>query len=177
MRPHGWVADRLFALAMADNIVWRWNGPPTADSFALTLQQPGSEHFAIVRADGKVAGHAALYGHNMTHRTAFFEASLIRERKRPIGWGVGAVALSMWFLLGRHDVRKLYIETTDARASQFSSLVRRGIFRVEGRLSDHVFTGGQYHDAIILASAGDDVRRYLARQWAPHFDLKGLNRV
>lgn len=170
------MADRLFALAMADNIVWRWNGPPSSESFGMTLQQAGSEHFGIVRSDGAVVGHAGLYGHNAAHRTAFFEASLLREREDGHGWGVGAVALAMWFLLQRHDIRKLYLETTDARYAQFSSLVRRGFFRVEGCLTEHVFAGGRYQNALILGASGDELRHQLER-WAPHFEVKGLNRV
>lgn len=161
---------------MADNIVWRWNGPPSPESFGMTLQQAGSEHLGIVRADGTVVGHVGLYGHNAAHRTAFFEASLIRERQAGHGWGVGAIALAMWFLLKRHDVRKLYMETTDARHAQFASLVRRGFFRVEGRLSDHVFANGRYQDAIILGASGEQLRCELER-WAPRFDVKALNRV
>jgi hypothetical protein len=157
---------------MADNIVWRWNGPPSADVFSMTLQQPGSEHLAIVRSDQTVVGHAGIYSHNMTHRTAFFEASLVHGPTGNHGRGVGAVALAMWFLLNRHDLRKVYLETTDARATQFRSLVRRGLVQVEGRLTDHVFAAGRYQDALILGITGEKARCYLADRWASRFDAK-----
>ena len=97
VRPEGWVGERLCALALADNIVWRWNGPPHSDSFHMSLQAPGAEHLAILRSDdGEVVGHSGLYGLNSSHRTAFFEASLTPVHQAMHGRrGVGAVALAL----------------------------------------------------------------------------------
>jgi len=140
----------------------------------MSLQAPGAEHLAILRSDdGEVVGHSGLYGLNSSHRTAFFEASLTPVHQAMHGRrGVGAVALALWFLLAHHDLRKVYLETTEARLSQFASLLRPRLFTIEGRLVDHVFADGRYQDALILGARGDDLRAYLGQRWARLFEQK-----
>lgn len=149
---------QLYALAVADQIGFRWRFRGAVPPFAVfeqTLHQNVPVQLAIVakEAPQRLAGLVSAYNMNFQDGTTF--AGLVTDK----GSGAGAIeafALFFRYLFRLWPLRKLYMELPEFNLPQFASAVRVGLLREEGRLRNDRYFDGAYWDQLILAMYPSD---------------------
>ncbi|MBM3513640.1 MAG: GNAT family N-acetyltransferase [Alphaproteobacteria bacterium] len=145
-----------------------WRNDPAVRDFALGYRYPvtlamerrwykkalagdGKDaHFAIedVRR-GRLVGIVSLMEINLFSRHACFGIVIGEKRSQGRGIGRDATRLALRFAFGSLNLHRvyLYVPAYNVRARK---LYRSLGFKREGVLRDHIFMGGQYHDAEIM---------------------------
>ncbi len=154
---------------MMDELLWRWPGTPNIEGFHSVLHAPGSEHYALIDSKtGRVSGHCGLYGFNAINRTAYFEASLVRQARN--SGAVAAIVLAFERFLARFDLRKVYLETTTERLAQFRRSLEPSPFELEAVLKEHLFMNGRPEDLLIFSARAPELRSWISDTWAQRFE-------
>jgi hypothetical protein len=80
--------------------------------------------------------------------------AVVARPDAPPGAGMEGTALLIEHLFAEFDLRKVYAEVMAPNGDAFASGTER-LFVVEGRLTDHEFLDGEYHDMLVMAISRD----------------------
>jgi RimJ/RimL family protein N-acetyltransferase len=156
--------DFLYQLATDDPQAWRWRfrgALPPASEFVSVFYQDVAAAFVVCSAsDGRLLGQAVSYGLNLRDGIANVAVQVAHER---IGRGSGFIAATLRcnYLFVRWPVRRLYFEVPSYNLHQIGSTVGTYL-KEEGRLRDHVYFDGSYHDLHILVADREATARAIA---------------
>lgn len=145
---YGWLYG-LFT-SPENHMTWRLRGgTPSPDAFVRLLWDSVLTQYVAVDDEGKPAGLVSAYQYNGFNRTVYLSVIVEPERVRQ---GLAFEALSIFVdqLFRSWDIRKVYAESIDVNYERFSSGAGR-VFAEEGRLSEHEYVDGEYHDLVVLA--------------------------
>lgn len=102
-------------------------------------------------------------------RNRHVHVAVITRPEAPPGAGAEGLALLIDHLFAQFDLRKVYAEVLEPNAAQFTSALGR-VVSIEGRLVDHEYMEGRYHDMLVLAISRE--------RWHDHVDrLLGAERL
>jgi RimJ/RimL family protein N-acetyltransferase len=107
----------------------------------------------IVDSTDRAVGLVSAYGFNGMNRTVYLSVIVAPSAARS-GMAFEALSLFVEHLFQTWDLRKIYAEAIYENYLQFASGAGR-IFVEEGRLSEHEYFNGRYHDFLILALSRD----------------------
>ncbi len=105
--------------------------------------------FVVTTHSGVPLGIVSCFDENFRHRFAHL-AAVTDPARCGDGLVAEGMALLITYAFSQFDLRKLYLEALDVNFEQFKSGSDR-VFRLEGRLVDHEYLDGRYHDLIIAA--------------------------
>ena len=150
--------DYLYALTTNEHVNsrWRFRGTsPNPDQFAQLLWQNALAQFIVeYRESGQPIGYLSAFDAN--ERNGWCHISvLIDPGLSHTGWALESFALFFNYLFETFNMRKLYGEVLQPAFDDLASGAGTW-FRVEGRLVDHEYYGGQFCDLILLALHRDD---------------------
>jgi RimJ/RimL family protein N-acetyltransferase len=152
--------DWILRLSTLPELGFRWRHPPgtlNPDQLPALLWQGVLAQFLIEHnTTGDRLGLAVAYQANMTHRTAYV-AVLLDPGAHRLGWPLEGFKLFMRHLFDAFDLRKVYAEALDYNLDQYRGIIGR-LAHEEGRLREHVYVGGAYHDMHLLAFYRSDWR-------------------
>ena len=140
----------------AQSLRWRFRGQtPSPASFEPLLWAGVDVQFvmASLQSGGEPIGLVQLFNYEKRDSYAYLSV-FIRSEYAHQGWPLEGLSLFVRYCYEVFPIRKLYLETTAYNASQFSSSIGP-IFEEEGRLKDHAFMAGEYHDLLILSLSRD----------------------
>jgi RimJ/RimL family protein N-acetyltransferase len=148
----------LYELGFRDqnNFRWRFRGAvPPFTAFEQSLFAGVLCQFAVCPNDksDQVAGLVVAY--NASPQDDFCYLAVITDRRFGSGT-IEAIALFLRYLFRHWPMRKVYLESLEFNADQYSSAVKFGLFKEEGRLKAHHFFDGKYWDLITYAMYRED---------------------
>jgi RimJ/RimL family protein N-acetyltransferase/acyl carrier protein len=120
---------------------------PSPDGFHRALWDRALAQFVVVH-DGRVVGVVSAYEPDLRNRHV--HVAVVAAEDAPAGVGVEGLALLVDHLFREFDLRKVYAEVLAPNLAAFGSGVGR-LFVVEGRLTEHEYLDGRYHDMVVLA--------------------------
>jgi RimJ/RimL family protein N-acetyltransferase len=143
----------LYELALDPDVLWRWRSrgtTPSPESFAQNLWSETLVQFVVCTPDSaRPLGLVTAYHADLRNRWAYIAAVMAPSTWRQ-GWPLEASMLLIDYLFRIFDLRKLYLESLEFNASQYSSAV--GSFLVEeSRLVAHEYYSGRWWDLITYA--------------------------
>lgn len=103
----------------------------------------------IVLTNGRPTGIVSAYEQDFVNQHCKVAAAAFSSGPS-ISTTVGALLLIDYLFQG-WPFRKLYFETASFNRQQFATHIERLPVQEEGRLSQHLFLDGAYHDLIVLA--------------------------
>ena len=108
-----------------------------------------AQFVCVDNASNRPAGLVFLYAPDLRNGHARIAGSITQDQQ----WrhGLEAFGLLIDYAFEVFPLRKIYAEVFDFNLSQFSSLIDRRLFVEEGRLRQHEFMRGAYHDMVYLA--------------------------
>lgn len=154
--------------------IYRWSTePPTASTWRFRSVTPSPEafpgllwsgvltQFVIVSHDlpDLALGLVQAFDHDASNRVAYI--GIVVGPDGPWRDRAGAEALSLFLrhLFAVFDLRKVYAETFEPALPGIGRVINSwASIHEEGRLVDHVFHNGTYHDLVILAIERDRFR-------------------
>lgn len=131
---------------------------PSPEAFHQSLWDRVLAQFVVV-GDGRVLGLVSAFQVDFRNRHAHI--AVVARADAPPGAGMEGTGLLVEHLFSEFDLRKVYAEVMEPNGSGFASGTG-GIFEVEGRLTDHEYLDGEYHDMLIMAISRE--------RWAAHVD-------
>jgi RimJ/RimL family protein N-acetyltransferase len=145
--------DWILRLSTLPELGFRWRHQPgtlNPEQLPTLLWQGVLAQFLVDHnTTGDRLGLAVAYQANMAHRTAYVALALDPGAHR-LGWPLEGFKLFMRYLFDAFDLRKVYAEAIDHNLAQYRGIVGR-LAREEGRLREHLYVGGRYHDVHLLA--------------------------
>jgi len=131
---------------------WRLrHGTPSPREYEDILWRGILAQYVVFPRGGEAMGLVAVYRADMVNGHAYLLASRWDETMASSVAFVEGVALFVDHVFNAWPFRKLYLETDERLAEQFSSLFARDEFPIEGRLREHVFSDGRYVDLLTFA--------------------------
>jgi RimJ/RimL family protein N-acetyltransferase len=142
---------------------WRYRGStPGPEEWVASLWSSVLAQFLVVEnRSGEPLGIVSAYKGNFRDRFAYIAAARFGTEARAPLMMLG-LALFIRYVFTTWDLRKLYLEVPEFNLSQFSSVIDK-YATVEGRLRDHLFSGGHWWDEVVLAIYRD--------VWTEHGDV------
>lgn len=139
------------SLSAQNNARWRYRGStPSPEQFVSDLWSGVQAQFVIETPESrKRAGLVVAYNADQANGTVYLATLIDNEYHRKV-WPMEGILLFVDYLLQNWNFRKIYAETPEFSASQFSSGVGT-FFEEEGRLRQHQYFQGKYWDFIIYA--------------------------
>lgn len=110
-------------------------------------------NFAI-EADGVLIGDAGLFHFEQRNGTAELGIGIGDRAYWGKGYGREAVGLLVEYGFTMHNLRKIWLETHGSNERAIRSYLAAG-FVEEGRQREHVWSGGQYEDLVLMARFRD----------------------
>ena len=119
---------------------------------------PNDRHFTMETLDGEYLGQIGLHGIDWRHRHA--TAGIVIGAKEHWGKGYGTDAMRM---LLRHafdtlNLHKVVLTAYSDNRRAIRSYEKCG-YKVVGVMKEHRFTGGRYHDEVMMEVLADEFRR------------------
>ena len=131
---------------------------PSPEAFRHALWDRVLAQF-VVMGEGRVLGLVSAFQADLRNRHAHI--AVVARPDAPPGTGMEGTALLLEHLFAEFDLRKVYAEVMVPNGEAFGSGAGR-IFVVEGRLTDHEYLDGGYHDRLVMAISRE--------RWARHVD-------
>jgi RimJ/RimL family protein N-acetyltransferase len=146
--------DWIWRLSTHPDVSYRWRHPPGSlnpEQLGAHLWQGVLSQFIIAHKEtSDPLGLVLAYQANVAHRTAYV-AIILDPGLHRTGWPLEGFKMFMRYLFDGFDLRKVYAEAVDYNLAQYRGLLRQGKACEEGRLRQHVYVGGAYHDVYLLA--------------------------
>lgn len=149
---NGGHADYLHQLCtVGDHLThFRLRGmTPSPDAFHRFIWERSVAQF-IVATESTAVGWVSSFEPDFRNRHMHIAAVADPEHEAS-GLVAEGAALLVSYLFTQFDVRKVYAETLAVNFERFCS-GQRWMFEVEGRLVDHEYLDGEYHDFLTLAA-------------------------
>jgi RimJ/RimL family protein N-acetyltransferase len=147
----------LYNLATADENAYRWvlrGGMPPFEQFIEQHGPSFNNSFTVwLKETGERIGQALIY--NVDLRNGHLYVAVVIGPDG-IGRGIGREALGVLirYAFAVHPVRKVYAEVPGFTFSGVelgvSDAPVMDLFAVEGRLRDHLYVDGEYHDMYVI---------------------------
>jgi RimJ/RimL family protein N-acetyltransferase len=141
--------DRLYRIASHPDVLahWRYRGlTPSPEVFNQQLWAGVLAQFIIESRESQtVLGFISAYNASLSDGFAFLQILLDPGYSRA-GWPHEGSILFVDHLFRCWPLRHLYLEALDANYKTLAG--SSGIFEEEGRLRDHSFFDGRYHDLV-----------------------------
>ncbi|HEX7135764.1 MAG TPA: hypothetical protein VF228_24510 [Iamia sp.] len=131
---------------------------PSPEAFRQTLWDRVLAQFVVI-GEGKVLGLVSAFQPDFRNRHAHI--AVVARPDAPPGAGMEGTALLLEHLFSEFDLRKVYAEIMAPNGEAFASGAGR-VFVIEGRLTEHEFLDGAFHDMLVMAISRD--------RWAAHVD-------
>jgi len=131
---------------------------PSPESFRQALWDRVLAQFVVV-GEGKVLGLVSAF--QVDFRNRHVHIAVVARPGAPPGTGMEGIALLIDHLFSEFDLHKVYAEVMAPNGEAFASGAGR-LFVVEGRLTDHEYLDGEYHDMLVMAISRE--------RWAEHVD-------
>lgn len=122
---------------------------PSPEGFHRFLWDRAIAQFLVVTDSGPV-GWVTSFDADFRNRHVHIAAVADPEHQAS-GFVAEGAALLVSYLFTQFDVRKVYAESLAVNFDRFCS-GQRWMFEVEGRLVDHEYLDGEYHDFLTLAA-------------------------
>ncbi len=148
----------LYSISTASKNAFRWRfrgGTPSPEVFAREMWSHVLAQFLVTRkSNGHPIGLVVCYNTDFVDGWAYLAAVAAPEY---VGTGAlaEAVALFIFGVFRNWNFRKLYMEAPEFNVDQIKSGLG-SFFHEEGRMKDHHFYDGKYHDQLILALYRDE---------------------
>ena len=139
---------------------------PSPESFRQALWDRVLAQFVVV-GDGKVLGLVSAFQADFRNRTAHI--AVVARADAPPGAGMEGTALLIEHLFSEFDLRKVYAEVMAPNGEAFASGTGT-LFVVEGRLTDHEYLDGDYHDMLVMAISRERWDQHVDRLLGPRPD-------
>ncbi len=158
-------ADALDLFTRAENLnQFRFRGTtPSPESFLRLLWDRVLCQFAVVE-EGRMVALVSAFEADMRNRHV--HVAVVSRPDAAPGVGLEGLALLIEHLFTEFDFRKVYAEVMEPNAAAFRSGLDR-VVEVEGRLVDHEYMGGSYHDMLILSVTRDRWQAHADRLFGP----------
>ncbi len=142
---------------------WRWRGhTPTLEEFGRSISAGVLSQFVVVRVPRlEPIGHLTAYAADLSDGYAYV-ALLMAPEVQGTGMGAEAMVVFARHLFASWNLRKLYLEVPEFNLAAFASILRR-LAVEEGRLRQHRFWDGRFHDQVVLAVYRERFSEWLAR--------------
>jgi RimJ/RimL family protein N-acetyltransferase len=145
--------DFLYELAMDDPSLFRWRFPmgiPVVDVFVQAMNLSTSNAVVIVETKSQSPlGFAHLYNWRAQHEVAHFNIAMVRSA-RYSGIGIEAGYLFLRHCFASFNLRKLYLTVSSWQLPAIKRVIG-DLFIEEGRLHEHSYHQGVWHDELILS--------------------------
>jgi RimJ/RimL family protein N-acetyltransferase len=148
----------LYNLAVADENAYRWVLRGEMPPFERFIEEhaPSFNNSFIVwlKETGERIGQALIYNIDLRNGHIYVAVVIAPEG---IGRGLGRETLGVLirYVLAVYPVRKVYAEVPDFTFAGVEQDVSDApvmeLFEVEGRLREHVFIDGEYHDVYLIS--------------------------
>lgn len=141
--------EALEMYTQGENLVrFRLRGAtPSPEAFGRLLWERVLCQFGVVQ-DGRVVGIVSAFEADMRNRHV--HVAVVTRDDAPKGAGMEGLVLLFDHLFAQFDLRKVYAEVLEPNSAAFLSGLGR-LAAVEGRLVEHEFLGGRYHDLLVIA--------------------------
>jgi RimJ/RimL family protein N-acetyltransferase len=151
--------DKLFELAVLDEIPWVWRGRrDTAEGFRDSVYADVLAQFAIEdRRTGEPVGLISAYDANPHHGFAYVTLVLLPGHRFRV-WPLEATILFSNYLFVKYSLRNLYGRSLEEHFAQFRSGAGR-FFEIEGRLKGHAIVNGEPQDVYLLTVSRERWRK------------------
>jgi RimJ/RimL family protein N-acetyltransferase len=142
--------SELYDLAVTEQIPWQWGtSSETGSTFQNSLVDGVLVNFAIEDArDGRGVGFVSAYNANFHHLYCYVTVILHPEFTMR-AWPIEGAILFGNYLFVKHNLRHLYLQTTDMHVEQFRSGMGSA-FELEARFRDRLLLNGEAHDLLVL---------------------------
>lgn len=146
-------SEALDLYLRGDNFVrFRLRGTtPSPEAFARMLWDRVLCQFAVLEA-ARVVGVVTAFEPDLRNRHV--HVAVVTRDDAGKGAGMEGLALLLDHLFAEFDLRKVYAEVLEPNAEEFLSGLGR-LATVEGRLVDHEYMDGGYHDMLVVAISRD----------------------
>jgi RimJ/RimL family protein N-acetyltransferase len=104
----------------------------------------------VMEADGKVIGNLGLYNADSEARTIELGITIGDKDYWGRGYGQEALRLAVDYAFRMRNIRKVYLSVHADNARAIAAYTKAG-FAEEGRLREHVWSGGRYVDVVQMA--------------------------
>jgi len=130
---------------------WRFRGAtPSPEQWSHSTWGNVLAQFLVATTkDNSPVGMVAVHQANFQDGHAQLSAARFKPSDKTPSMMLG-LAIFLQYVFGCWDLRKLYMEVPEYNYSQFSSGVGN-FFEIEGRLRDHLYSGGRFWDQLTLA--------------------------
>lgn len=130
---------------------WRLHGAmPSPDAWVQGFWSGVLSHFLIIsRREDRPIGLATIYNADHRNGHAYFAAASLAGSEFSPSVVIG-IALTIEYVFGCWDFKKLYVEVAEYNQVQFASGIGKWL-QPEGRLRDHLVLGGRRWDSLIFA--------------------------
>lgn len=151
-----WINDREVQHFHSARYPWSlaaeeaFMGPRIARPIAF-----GEVLFAIETKDGVHIGSCGLHGASPEDRRAELGIMIGEKAYWSKGYGTDAVATMVRFAFGEMDLNRVELHVFDFNARGIAAY-RKGGFVQEGRLRQHHYQDGAYHDVVVMAVLRDE---------------------
>jgi RimJ/RimL family protein N-acetyltransferase len=154
--------------------IWAWNNdlavelagggdPPMPQAIARLYAdferewaQGGRDpHSFAIEVDGKLIGLVGIRNFNHTARTAEFGIVIGEKEYWGQGYGREATRLILDYAFRYHNLRRVWL-WTHAKNERGIRAYRAAGFVEEGRLRQHVYSDGEYDDAVYMGVLRED---------------------
>lgn len=169
----------LYGIAISEevNLRWRFRGiVPSFEAFVAAFRPADvTAQFAVTtRRSDDAQGLVVAYNTD-PRDTHTYVGTFVSPKLAGTGLRVEATSLFATYLFMTWPFRKVYFEVVEYNLSSFRRALT-DLFRVEGRLEDHLYYGGRFWDMYLLALYRDDALRFskARRNRRPH-DIDSTN--
>jgi RimJ/RimL family protein N-acetyltransferase len=132
---------------------------PSPEAFHQTLWDRVLAQFVIVDEQRRVLGLVSAFQPDF--RNGHAHIAVIAHPDAPPGAGMEGTGLLIEHLFSEFALRKVYAEVMAPNGEAFASGAGR-VFVIEGRLTEHEYLDGAYHDMLVMAITRE--------RWAEHVD-------
>jgi RimJ/RimL family protein N-acetyltransferase len=130
-----------------------------AERWERVRKDDDSINFAIVTTVGNtLIGTCVLFDENAVHRTVELGITIGNRRYWGRGYGREAVAMLTDYAFRYRNIRKVHL-STDSGNERAVRAYRAAGFVEEGRLRQHVWADGAYHDLVLMGRLREDPPR------------------
>ena len=162
LAPHHLPALRQVELEESLAFRWRHHGShPSPVDFESSLWAGALCHFLVLDSREDPVGLVSAYDADMANGHCRVAAASFRGKASGTRIITGMFLLLDYVFFG-WPMRKVYLESLAFNVPQFQSVVG-SLMREEGRLEQHSFLGGSYHDLLVLAIYREDWEPYALR--------------
>jgi acyl carrier protein len=131
---------------------------PSPEAFHQALWDRVLAQFVIVD-EARVLGLVSAFQPDF--RNGHAHIAVIARPDAPPGAGMEGTSLLIEHLFSEFPIRKVYAEVMAPNGDAFASGTGR-VFAIEGRLTEHEYLDGAYHDMLVMAITRE--------RWAAHVD-------